>query len=576
MKSDTFSVLSAETLFSKLKIDANLPKLRQLAGLHDTYFDRLYRSALYSFADAVQLVPASEAHHHARPGGLLEHTVDMAHISLRLRQGHKLPVGATAEIVAKESAQWTYAVFIGALLHDIGKLISDFRILAQLSNGEERVWTPLHGSLQNLGATQYRVEFLDLDYRYHSRLCASCLAILPPVARGWLAEHPELFYQLTSYLSGEVYDGSIFGQIVTEADRVSVAADLKLPNERFTSRRKRPLGDYILDAIRALIRERTTIVRNRPGAMAWIKDGYTYMVCRPFVSLLHRYFDENNIGGLPREFTRVYSLLLEHGIAEANPKDAAASIWFIRVSAVAEESSPKDANFDHEFTVLVFKTQRIFLPTRMPENYKGDIQILDQILPATSSLPSSNIEPSDSSDHDENNIDNQVNSRAVENRKNRDKHGDAGDQVNVEENDSNKEIHREITSVQLTWDDDLPEALLEWIRVGIEDRELPYNKPNSVIHVVEFEEEPHIALVTPAAFQTFCKNVGLDDFNKVQKRFFRRKWNLKSNQNLNVHALWTKGDNKSTKLNCILLHPSKVLRGKTPIVNKYIVEKRPG
>ena len=132
MLSDHLPVRSAADLFAEFKIDPEFHQLQQLVGLSPEYFEQLYLPALNNYAESVQCVPASEAHHHARMGGLLEHTVDMVHIALKLRKGYKLPIGGTAEEIAKNGVRWTYAVFVAALLHDIGKLITDFRIVANI------------------------------------------------------------------------------------------------------------------------------------------------------------------------------------------------------------------------------------------------------------------------------------------------------------------------------------------------------------------------------------------------------------------------------------------------------------
>ena len=52
---------------------------------------------LERYAELVQAFPASEAHHHAYPGGMLDHGLEIVAYSLKLRQSHLLPIGANPE-----------------------------------------------------------------------------------------------------------------------------------------------------------------------------------------------------------------------------------------------------------------------------------------------------------------------------------------------------------------------------------------------------------------------------------------------------------------------------------------------
>src|SRR3546814_2629606 len=66
-------------------------------------FATLYRTPLERYAELVQVFPASEAHHHAYPGGMLDHGLEIVAYSLKLRQSHLLPVGASPEDQAAQS-----------------------------------------------------------------------------------------------------------------------------------------------------------------------------------------------------------------------------------------------------------------------------------------------------------------------------------------------------------------------------------------------------------------------------------------------------------------------------------------
>ncbi len=67
-------VLSVEELLNAHA--GKITSLNELAGLSESNFTKYYRPCLHNFARVVQLLPASEIHHHASPGGMLEHTLD--------------------------------------------------------------------------------------------------------------------------------------------------------------------------------------------------------------------------------------------------------------------------------------------------------------------------------------------------------------------------------------------------------------------------------------------------------------------------------------------------------------------
>ena len=108
--------------------NAHLDAIRQLAGIPTAHWDALYLTMFRAFAAFVHELPASEAHHHAGPGGLLTHGLEVTREALKLRRGHMLPAGEAVETVAGEQDLWTYAVVAAALLHDLGKPVADQRV----------------------------------------------------------------------------------------------------------------------------------------------------------------------------------------------------------------------------------------------------------------------------------------------------------------------------------------------------------------------------------------------------------------------------------------------------------------
>jgi hypothetical protein len=70
-----------------------LEHIWQRTSLSRRQFATLYRAPLERYAELVQQFPASESHHHAYPGGMLDHGLEIVAYALKLRQSHLLPVG---------------------------------------------------------------------------------------------------------------------------------------------------------------------------------------------------------------------------------------------------------------------------------------------------------------------------------------------------------------------------------------------------------------------------------------------------------------------------------------------------
>ncbi len=137
-----------------------LEHIWERTSLSRRQFGALYRVPLERYAALVQQFPASESHHHAYPGGMLDHGLEIVAYALKLRQSHLLPAGATPEDQAAQAEAWTAATAYAALLHDVGKVAVDLHV--EYADGA--VWHPWHGPLRHPYRFRYRA---DREYRLH-------------------------------------------------------------------------------------------------------------------------------------------------------------------------------------------------------------------------------------------------------------------------------------------------------------------------------------------------------------------------------------------------------------------------
>ncbi len=135
---------------------------------------------LHRFVLYVMDLAASEKNHHARPYGLIDHSLEVVKLSLEDAQALGWP------------PSWVYGVFVAALLHDIGKT-TDVAVRAP----EGAVWNPF---VEPLAAfyVRYRLapgDLAQIHYRAgrgldgHVRIAPYFYsAILPVEAREYLGQ----------------------------------------------------------------------------------------------------------------------------------------------------------------------------------------------------------------------------------------------------------------------------------------------------------------------------------------------------------------------------------------------------
>ncbi|MFT3819894.1 MAG: MobH family relaxase [Rubrivivax sp.] len=337
--------------------------------------------ALRAFAEFVQELPASECHHHAQPGGLWIHALEVVDAALTFRTGAELPPGVSTEDRKRLEHRWTYAVFAAALLHDVGKPVTDVRVT--LFGADPRLgqrWAPISGSMRASGASWYSVGFGEPDekeYRAHAKLPAMLLqSFVPGHVLRWLGEDGDVLDSLVSYLMGEDPDG-VLGAIVKRADSDSVRRNLlQGPRTRFASARSVPLIDRLMEALRRMLVDGGQLPLNRPGAAGWVHDGKVWFVCARLADEVRGYLAAHESpAGIPGKDRndRMFDTWQEFGAALPAPDGGA--VWRVRIEC--DGWSPPDP-----LTVLCFPVSTVFEPGRPPSAMNGRVVPVDQVAAA--------------------------------------------------------------------------------------------------------------------------------------------------------------------------------------------------
>lgn len=194
-----------KALIERTRTGALIDLLRIKLGFPPEVFAPAAYPVIEAYAGFVQLLPAPESRHHARPGGRFTYGLELALRALDHRRGQILPRGAQPEAIGARAHRWTYAVFVAALLYGVRNTAAGLRILMRVGGRDPRPWDPLAGSMLGEGASSYRVEIVEGDAVREdrhgdlaSRLFNQCV---PAPVLVWLAEDAALMPELLAWLS---------------------------------------------------------------------------------------------------------------------------------------------------------------------------------------------------------------------------------------------------------------------------------------------------------------------------------------------------------------------------------------
>ncbi|MCR1769787.1 MobH family relaxase [Burkholderia glumae] len=375
LRQGQLAVLDGQTLLDRSGMRGTLAQIRERSGLAAVNFEQDLQPVLVAIAAFVQRLPASEAHHHAQPGGLLVHIVEVADAALRLRAGRVLPVGAPIEHVARLQHRWTYAVCLAALLHDIGRPMSDLRIQYFRSvDGVPSPWMPLAGSLEAHGAVAYTVEFpssSERDYQAHQRLPVILMQqLVPRKTLMWLAEDPALIRELNAFLSGQPLPGSAIADIVVAADQASVKANLVTgPRTRFKTARAVPLIERLMRALRRMLVDGTLPINQIGYAAGWSDTTSMWLVPKTVADAVRDYLAREEAGegagtGIPGDNNRLFDTWQEYGAVRPNQKGGA--LWDIEIRAGEQVKA---------LNALCFPLEKLYQePSQYPRPFSGEIR----------------------------------------------------------------------------------------------------------------------------------------------------------------------------------------------------------
>lgn len=521
--------LPAESLLYADHRKKLLERIWQYTALSEPQFEQLYLDPIRRYAAFVQQLPASESHHHAYPGGMLDHGLELVACSLKLRQSYLLPSGAAPEDQAAQADAWSAAIAYGALLHDIGKIAVDVQV--EYQNGE--VWHPWNGPLTQ----PYRFRYVvGRDYKLHGAATGLLYTqILAPLQLDWLSHYPVLWGHLLFLLANHYEHSGTLGELVQQADRVSTAQNIGANPTKALQAPKHSLQHHLLTGLRHLIKNEFKL--NQPGAAGWLTQDHLWLVSKTATDKLRAYLLAQAVDGIPSSNIALFDELQSHGLVDATPEGKA--VWNAIVT---------DNDWQHRFTFLRLQPSLIWADAPRPDCFSGYVEpIIDGSLATCETN-----EPSP--DHP-----------AAPEVKHpvavlRDQEFDYLDQLMGMLEESNDEIEPKTGGLEAAIAPSsatVGENFIEWLYKGIHSHRLLINDSKAKIHTVKGT----LFLVTPGIFQRYVTEQtgnaragnSTDMWRRIQREFEKLGIHQKTPDGLNIWACKVQGPRKTSSLNGYLL-----------------------
>ncbi|QMG51172.1 TraI domain-containing protein [Escherichia fergusonii] len=320
-----FTPQAAETLLATPLRQSLMKIIWQRTSLSGTLFAELYQAPVFRFAALVQLLPASEYHHHSHPGGLLDHTLEVMAFAAKLRQRHLLPAGAAPEDQAREAEAWTAGIIYAALLHDVGKIATDIEVIAD----NNHIWYPWQGPLQK----NYRLRYhKKRDHQLHP-VAGSLLAaqILPATALNWLAQYRELYESFLYCISGHYDRTGIMGELVQEADRASVAQFMGANASAALEHPQPSLAKQMLTALRELVQTQFKLSNPHSGSDGWLTEEALWLISKTTADKIRAWLLQQGVTSVPDSNIRLFDEMQTHGLIVPTPEGKA--VWSCDITA---------------------------------------------------------------------------------------------------------------------------------------------------------------------------------------------------------------------------------------------------
>ncbi len=317
-KRDAFVVYTPDVLLERHH--ETIEHIKSCTALERAEWEELYVQMINNVATYAQNLPASEAHHHSQIGGLLDHTLEIAMLAARISRGVLFTTQGNETQVGELSQVYVYAVVSAALLHDLGKLITDLDITFK-SQKKEYPWSPVLGPMPVGAKYTFKMrKDRQRTARDHEHASALLVRSIVPV-RGirWIQEYDgDLFRMWLSTVTGHGQDyGMEVYECVHKADIESTkramnrgAGGQRAISTQLQDNSGQPTSDpsvpqptavgsrYFHEPFIDYWREQlitNSVPMNKAGAYAWVTDNHVFLIAPKAINQATEYLKDLNI-----------------------------------------------------------------------------------------------------------------------------------------------------------------------------------------------------------------------------------------------------------------------------------------
>ncbi|HAT1683780.1 TPA: DNA-binding domain-containing protein [Klebsiella oxytoca] len=539
----------------------------QRTSLSASLFTQLYQTPVMRFAELAQQLPASEYHHHSRPGGLLDHTLEVAAFVAKLRQRHLLPAGTAPEDQAREAEAWTAGIIYAALLHDVGKIVTDIEVITD----DAQRWYPWLGPLTRPYRLKYRKNH---NHALHPAV-AGLLAtqILPATALNWLAQYRELYESFLFCISGHYDQAGIIGDLIQEADRASVAQFMGANASAALECPQPSLAKQILTAFRELVPSQFKLNNPSSGSDGWLTGDALWLISKTTADRVRAWLLQQGVTGVPDSNVRLFDEIQAHGLLIPTPEGkavwtceiAADSGWtpgcpltLLRLSPVRVWSADRPAPFPGKVTpVAVVATA--------PEPVAAMSDDISTPPSTVTSDPLADLTFSLFVPEEENNVSVTIPPEPA------DRVDDTSPPVILPEPQKTA-----VAPPPTTVHKSLPapgagSQFLDWLRQGIATHKIAVNEAKAPIHMVQGK----VLLVSPGIFKLYVAMTTGDttgtEWTKIQKSFQKQGLHLRGDDGINIFTCGVQGPRRAGRVKGYLLEKTEQIFGNSvPEDNPYL------
>jgi integrating conjugative element relaxase (TIGR03760 family) len=598
-----------------------ITQINELAGLSSANFECFYLSAIKNYARFVQLLPASEVHHHAGPGGMLTHALEVCVMALKVRRSYLLSDAGGAEEISKKQHLWTYAVFIAALCHDLAKVAVDQEIAVYDESHRELTWNPWDKYIDEQGKW-YTSEFVrDRQYRLHEKASPLLIhRIISSQGMKWIGSDLSILSKWVACLSGDMDNASSIGEIVSIADGKSVASNLGADSSRMSTVKTKPLHEKMLTALRHLLME-GELPLNRNGAAGWVVGDDCWLVSKRTVDAIRDQLTQEGHSGIPSKNGRLFDILQEHGVIIPFGEKA---IWpsiiegegwsnnltLIKVDAKKIWTNPAQRPSDFDGRIILEdgkekqsagnSSDQINKPEKAGQEASPRQDENELILPSTAhqsdiakekevalkKVPYKTLEPLEqaisnfieeddllaflpSLAHEEESSDSEKVIDLPDKQKETEPQIKTTASVIEEQSNEPDKPPTPLTVIsgptnnKVNDHQDQVSQFLNWLQDGIQSGRLKTNQAKARIHRVD----EGAILITPGIFQDFSKAELSENvkWTAVQQKVLKKNWHVRDGKGLNVVKYQVKGQSKQTTVNAILFKDASKIFGEHPL-----------